>query len=460
MYAIPGLIALLCVVYIRPQEIAPALARVPLFHVFVLATVVGWVLDLRVGFARLRANPLVPWAWGYCLWSIVTLAAKADTGSNAGREALLSLVSFFLFAAPAQALQSLRGLRIVAAVLLALSLVLAVVGVHQAFAPRGCVSQDAADPKVWRPDGRPCESPIDCALGHGDPTRVSMADPEARTRCEHIGLWGTTSVEGRVRYRGIMEDPNELALVASLALPLAFAPLARRRSAARWLLAAASLIVVGLCTIVTRSRSGQLAFLAALGGPLTRRIGAGAMVLAAPVLLLGGRAGGGAEQSSQERIECWAAAFSLFRASPLLGVGKGQFTEHHPLTAHNSFLLALAEQGLPGLFLWSVVVALALKAVRAILAAPEPLDRDLRPWAIALRSSVWVLMVSSLFLSLTHHHVLWITLGVTASLAEVARARQGSRARLALTWRDAAFVAAADATLVAGIFAYTRLRGA
>ena len=35
---------------------------------------------------------------------------------------------------------------------------------------------------------------------------------------------------GRVRYRGILEDPNELALALVIALPFAMTPFAQRRS--------------------------------------------------------------------------------------------------------------------------------------------------------------------------------------------------------------------------------------
>ena len=37
-------------------------------------------------------------------------------------------------------------------------------------------------------------------------------EPGAIYRCERVGLFGTVSVgEGRVRYRGVLKDPNELA---------------------------------------------------------------------------------------------------------------------------------------------------------------------------------------------------------------------------------------------------------
>ena len=49
-------------------------------------------------------------------------------------------------------------------------------------------------------------------------------------------------------------------------------------------------------------------------------------VLAAPILLLGGRAGAEASESSMRRLECWYDALQMFRTWPVLGVGHGQFT--------------------------------------------------------------------------------------------------------------------------------------
>jgi hypothetical protein len=63
MYAIPGLLALLTFIYTRPQEIFPALRNVPFLYLFVLLTAVGWMLDVRLGFTRLRSSGLLAGRW-------------------------------------------------------------------------------------------------------------------------------------------------------------------------------------------------------------------------------------------------------------------------------------------------------------------------------------------------------------------------------------------------------------
>lgn len=466
MYAIPGLLALLTFIYVRPQEIIPALQSVPFLYLFVLLTAVGFVLDVRLGFTRLRSSGLFGWATAYFVWSAITFAvAKARGGATIPAELVMIGVSFFLFLSLSQAIQTVAGVKLVGSLLLGLTLVLAAVGVHQAFAPLGCVKQDDANPMVWSADGRPCHS-IQGAQSADSEEASECADnsvyDSSRFRCEHLGLVGTLSVEGRVRYRGIMEDPNELAMALGLALPFAFALFQSRRSAPRALVAAAALILFGLCTILTQSRSGQLAFLAVLGTYLLRRLGwvgvAAAALLGAPVLLLGGRDDAGADESSMERLGCWSAALDMFKSHPILGVGKTQFAENHYLTAHNSFMLALGETGLPGLFLFSTVVYLAFKAT--LLSARDSVTRDApaRVWGNAMFASLAAAVVSAFFLSQTDRVMVWVPLGMAAGLASAARARDPSW-KLRYSWPEALAVLGGDLGLMAGIHVYTRMKG-
>ena len=46
----------------------------------------------------------------------------------------------------------------------------------------------------------------------------------------------------------------------------------------------------------------------------------------------------------------------MFREHPLFGVGPDQYTDYNPLTAHNSFVLVLAETGILGFTLWLAFV--------------------------------------------------------------------------------------------------------
>ena len=57
MFALPGLLALIFVDYLRPQEYFPALRGLPLLHVSAALAALGLGLDLRVGVTRVRRSP-------------------------------------------------------------------------------------------------------------------------------------------------------------------------------------------------------------------------------------------------------------------------------------------------------------------------------------------------------------------------------------------------------------------
>jgi O-antigen ligase len=180
-------------------------------------------------------------------------------------------------------------------------------------------------------------------------------------------------------------------------------------------------------------------------------------------LLLGGRSGEEATSSTNERLDCWAEALSIWRSHPLLGVGLGQFGEYNYMTAHNSYLLALSELGLPGMVLFSIVVWVSAKipfsvfrlvapGSNATLEAGAPLAR---PWAMAMLAAFAGLGVGIFFLSFTYHYVLWIYIGLAGALYSAVRAHHPSF-RVKFGPRDLAAICALDAAIVVFVFFYTR----
>jgi len=65
------------------------------------------------------------------------------------------------------------------------------------------------------------------------------------------------------------------------------------------------------------------------------------------------------EASASGRVDAWYEGFQMLKLNPLFGIGKNNFTEYHHLTAHNSFVLVLAETGLIGYFVWISFVVLS-----------------------------------------------------------------------------------------------------
>jgi O-antigen ligase len=337
----------------------------------------------------------------------------------------------------------------------------------------------AGDQTTGTPDGRPCQTHTECYAGD--------AEPGGHYMCERVGLFGTTSIsDGRVRYRGVLQDPNELALAASIGIPLAFVLAWRRRRLSRWTTALSILALVLLCTILTRSRGGQLVFLMVLAAYFVNRFGMRGVVVGGiiglPVLLLGGRSGLEASASTMERIEAWYEAISMIRSNPPLGVGFRQFHEYHYLTAHNSYLLTSAELGLPGLLLFTAIMFVSAKIPLTVLhryavsppgflgrlsgmlvqaGPPVPGERlqqaeVARKWALALLAALSGLGIGIFFLSFAYHYILWIYIGLSGALYSAVKLHDPAfEVRFGL--RDLLLVAAFDAILLLGMFAYTRL---
>jgi hypothetical protein len=463
MFAIPGIIALVVFIYARPQEFFERLQVVPLLYLFFGLALYGAVIDVRAGNVRLRATPQVPWVLAFLAYASGTALVRAP-GDAFGHIRELAICAA-LFGFLAHSVQTFRALHFVAGAVLAMVLFVCTVGAHQGFAPTGCVVIDETirgDNATGKPDGRPCDTARSCYLGD--------AEPGAQYVCERIGLFGTTSVgRGRVRYRGVLQDPNELALAGGVGLPLAFA-IARvpRRSLGGSLLVVLTLALVLLCAVLTGSRSGQLVFLAVLGIYFVQRFGLkGALVggtAALPLLVLGGRSGLEASVSTTERIDCWVEALLIWRSHPFFGVGLGQFGDYHYLTAHNSYLLTLAELGPPGMVLFSIIVYLSLKIPFAVLrhvgpagTAPSSAGQAVaRPWAMALLAAFAGLGVGLFFLSFAYHYVLWIYLGLSGALFSAVKAHDSSF-RVRFGWKDLAVVVAANAGIILTVWLYAKL---
>lgn len=457
MYALSGIVALLVFVYLRPHEFVPALENVPFLYLAVGGATLGFVADVAMGRSRLEATPHTGWTFLFWTWAIVSSVVMVP--GTLAQSSVHVIVALAVFLVVAHGVQSMANFERIAALILAMTVVLAVVGTHQGFAPLQCVRVEMTSPTDanYIPDGRSCESSDGCYDVEGGGVEG------ARYNCEHVGLFGTTSIGlGRVRYRGILQDPNELAMVLAIGLPFAFAFRERKPSLSRTLVLLAIIGITGVCIVFTRSRGGQLVLAAVLATYFVKKRGfRGAIVaaiLAAPVLLLGGRSGEEASQSTVERAEAWYEGLQMFRESPLFGVGYDQFQQRYYLTAHNSFVLSLAELGLVGLLLFVANVYLSLKiAWTAMRRAGEGSEAEAtRTWGMALVAT-WVgLSVGMFFLSFAYHYVLWIYMGLATAFHAVARATDpGFRIRLGFA--DLLAVGALAAVLLGLIVMATRL---
>jgi len=268
------------------------------------------------------------------------------------------------------------------------------------------------------------------------------AQPGFEYRCEKAGLFGTYSIEDRVRYRGDLHDPNELGLtvcVCGLALLLGFAT--QRRRPLTILVAAIGGGLVLWCVVLTQSR-GAIAVFALIGAVYAvRRLGVAGLVagaaLALPLLAVGGRSGARADASTELRYEAWSAGLDMFHHSPIFGVGQRQFAEHHVMTAHNSFVLALAELGFVGMVLFVALLYLSIKTlIRGVIELEQvPGARPAQAWAVALIAAFAGTVFSINTLSFCYHPVLWILLGLGGAWVSVVRHHKPDF-HVGITFRD------------------------
>lgn len=203
-------------------------------------------------------------------------------------------------------------------------------------------------------------------------------------------IWGVTVVASD-RLRGSFVNPNHLALLLEIALPVALAwtwvawregraaPLERRLPLAglpalAWLVLFVALAFTGSRAGLLGGACGALATALALAAR-RRRLELGSLGLVAPlvgliaVVAIGAQAGFGRwlatsayELSWSSRLEVYRATVELWQRFPLTGTGLASFREAFPLVqpaglagtwwhAHNDLLELLATTGLVGALL-------------------------------------------------------------------------------------------------------------
>lgn len=410
MFALPGIGALIIFILARPQEFFPLLQRVPFLHLFTVFAVIGYVIDIRLRRLLPVATNTLVWVGGLLLWAVISAAINTP---EAFMSRLVEMaILFALYGTIAHGIQRFRSFQIVAGVLAATCLFIAAVCAHQGFSGTQCIGGEEQDGNIeGEPDGRECITVDDC--------RGPDADPSMEYRCEKVGLFGTYSVEGRVRYRGDLKDPNEVALTicaGGMALLIGFAM--RRRGLVGVLGYGSGVAIVFVCVYLTQSRGGLIAAMLVPGVYLIRKYGIGVVIPGAlvgiPVMMFGGRSGEAADLSTEMRYDAWSAGLDMWHHSPIFGVGPRAFVDHNYLTAHNSFVLSLGELGFVGLFLFTTVIFLCIKTLIVGLRELRhvPGSRGAQIWGMSLLAGLGGIIFQINTLSFTYHPVLWMYIGL------------------------------------------------
>jgi O-antigen ligase len=177
------------------------------------------------------------------------------------------------------------------------------------------------------------------------------------TESHGVDLTGADQRIARMNGTGIFSDPNDISLliIATGIIAVSFV-LDRERGQARflWLL---PLVVLAIGLISTKSRGGMLAACGAGGVLLMFRygkqvaFGLGLLGLLAMPLLAGRQAEINLEEgdTAHDRVVLWREGLLAVRSSDIVfGAGHGTYADIAGLVAHNSFVHAFVELGLVG----------------------------------------------------------------------------------------------------------------
>jgi O-antigen ligase len=162
----------------------------------------------------------------------------------------------------------------------------------------------------------------------------------------------------RIRGAGFLSDPNDLAQILLIALPLIFIAWRQGRMFTNCLLVLVPSALLLWTTFLTHSRGGLIALAAVALIAARKKLGTSASTILAAVFIFGmlaldftgGR--GISAADGADRLGAWANGLEMFEHAPLFGIGFGNFTDFNEITAHNSFVLCLAELGILGSTLW------------------------------------------------------------------------------------------------------------
>lgn len=226
----------------------------------------------------------------------------------------------------------------------------------------------------------------------------------------------------RVRGQGFLSDPNDFSQVLVMCLPLLWVMWRTGSFLRNLLFVLAPGAVMGYGIFLSQSRGAMLGaasllffivrdWLGTTKTTILMALGGTGFIAASAI---GGRAISSKEQSAAERIEAWSVGLELLKWRPIFGIGYGNFTDHNPLTAHNSFVLCFAELGLVGYFLWIGMIVLTYKSLSSVIEF-MPSRNPHRQMVALLRNSLVGFLVCAWFLSRTYQPVLYFLLALCIS---------------------------------------------
>jgi hypothetical protein len=285
---------------------------------------------------------------------------------------------------------------------------------------------------------------------------VNIAAAKGNMASENVGSqYKVLGIENEIRVAGTTNDSHTLGLYYAMLLPLMFVLIVFKNTPRFMRLMAMLALGGGLVgLIITFSRSGWLAFaIAAMvaGGFVIFSWKRGKMVLAAVLVLFIAtlfypkgyeyvyrRVFEAPSELVTARVELMETAYELWKSSPIIGVGPGNYVEAFKamnmvqeqalegLPVHNSYLYTLAELGLLGFVGFFGAILLSLRSALLVHRHEPDLAKAV---ALGLFAGFIGYLVDGLtdpmYRELPVYMQLWFAIGLVAALR-----RESDAARL------------------------------
>ena len=190
---------------------------------------------------------------------------------------------------------------------------------------------------------------------------------------------------------GIFHDPNDLSLILVVGISLALHFVTDRGEGMRRAFWIAAVVVFAYALVLTRSRGGFIAMMAALLALACTQFGIwrtiALSVIALPLLAVfaaGRQTNIDLEQGTgQDRILLWREGLELMKSSPVFGIGMNQYAEAVRLVAHNSYIHSYTELGMFGGTLFTGAFYFALSGMCARERSAAKRRRRSQPFVIS-----------------------------------------------------------------------------
>ena len=250
----------------------------------------------------------------------------------------------------------------------------------------------------------------------------------------------------RIRALSTLHDPNDFAQYILCLLPFIWLPWRAGKHPLLWIACGvpAAFLLWGM--YLTHSRGAMVAGVFLLWFIYRRRfgiVGTGIAMLFAIAGLFALNFSGGRSvslQSGADRLDLWGTGLALLKTSPVFGIGYNQFTGAAGLTAHNSFVLCLAELGLIGYFFWIASIVFTFQQLNGVIRAgagarssgfAEPaasvvppnvrLGDEVQRFAVHVRLSLIAFLAAGWFLSRAYVSTFWLVLGMAVATVQIAK---------------------------------------